>query len=87
MANYTVYITNRGAKELSKNVDLQDKDRVKSKILELAQEPRPHGSRKIQNVTPTLYRIRVGDYGVFYRVRDGDQAVVVTLVRRRAETT
>ena len=87
MAHYTVYITNRGVKELSNNVALQDKDRVKTKILELAHDPRPRGCRKIQGVTPTLFRIRVGDYRVFYRVRDEDRAVVVTLVRRRAEKT
>jgi mRNA interferase RelE/StbE len=87
VARYTVYITKRAAKELSKNVAHQDKDRVKDAITDLGEEPRPRGYRKIKDVQPTLFRVRVGDYRVFYRVRDAEQAVVVTLVRRRSEDT
>jgi len=84
---YTVYITSRAVKELSKVVALQDKDRVKATILELGKDPRPYGCRKVQDVTPTLFRIRIGDYRVFYRVRDAEQAIVVATVRRRSEDT
>ncbi len=45
---YIVYITDRAAKEFSKNVAHQDKERVKAKIRELGADPRPHGCRKVR---------------------------------------
>jgi mRNA interferase RelE/StbE len=87
MADYTVYITRRASKELSKNVAHQDKDRVKEAITALGKDPRPHGCRKVRSAPTGTFRIRVGDYRVIYRVRDKEEAVVVALVRRRSEDT
>ncbi|MFO7918682.1 MAG: type II toxin-antitoxin system RelE/ParE family toxin [Anaerolineae bacterium] len=87
MAHYTVYITRRAAKELSKNVAHQDNERVKEAISALAEDPRPRGCQKVRSAPAGTFRIRVGDYRVIYRVRDKEEALIVALVRRRSEDT
>lgn len=51
--------------------------RVAQSVDRLADEPRPHGSIKMQDVD--VYRLRVGEYRVAYAVRD--QRLLVLIVR------
>lgn len=62
----------------------EDQKRVLDDLKSLAQEPRPHGSVKLGD---NIYRIRVGDFRVFYLVNDEHQRVEVGAILRRQETT
>ena len=58
--------------------------RVFPKIEELARDPYPHGSKKLQGLLP-LWRIRVGDYRVIYSVDRFQKVVNITAVRHRSK--
>ncbi len=60
------------------------RDRILRRIQELANDPRPPGCVKLAGVADT-YRIRVGDYRIFYEVHDRMILVVVVRVGHRRE--
>jgi mRNA interferase RelE/StbE len=58
-------------------------ERIRQKIRELANDPRPAGCKKLRGFR-NLWRIRVGDYRVVYTVNDNNKTVDVTrIVHRR----
>ena len=59
-------------------------NRVFPKIEALAVEPRPSGSIKLRG-SVDLWRLRVGDYRVIYRIDDDQQLVDIVAVRHRGE--
>jgi mRNA interferase RelE/StbE len=59
--------------------------RIDPKILALAQEPRPPGCKKLVG-SIDMYRIRVGDYRVVYRIDDRRRQVTLTIVANRRES-
>ncbi|MCX5971751.1 MAG: type II toxin-antitoxin system RelE/ParE family toxin [Coprothermobacterota bacterium] len=72
--------------KLKGRMQKQDLERLREAVRGLAEEPRPHGVRRIKG-TQRSYRIRVGDYRIVYEIYDVDALVVVLLVSRRTETT
>ena len=76
MANYNVRITKSAAKELE-DVPKPDRLRIVDKIRLLAENPRPHGSKKLSG--EEKYRLRQGDYRILYTI--DDQIVTVTVVK------
>ena len=79
---YKVTIT-RSAEKSLKNLDRQTKNRIVSQILSLAEEPRPHGCRKVVS-EDGLFRIRIGDWRLGYAIDDTDQEVTVIRVDHRS---
>jgi len=57
-------------------------DRAIVKILSLAENPRPHGSKKLVGEKDT-YRLRVGDYRIVYKVNDAERTLRVTRIGHR----
>ena len=81
MSRYTVEISASARRALRK-LDGQARKRVVSAIVDLADDPRPDGCRKLQGRTE--YRIRIGDYRVLYDVDDTRIRIeVVTVGHRR----
>jgi mRNA interferase RelE/StbE len=78
---YTVTFTHAAAKSIEK-LDRGILRRIQSKIVSLADRPRPPGSVKLAG-QPDLHRIRIGDYRVVYRVDDAARAVEVAIVAHR----
>ena len=60
-----------------------DRDRVIAAIQVLAETPRPYG---IKQLSSSIYRLRVGNYRVIYRVLD-DEHLIIGRVARRSERT
>ena len=58
--------------------------RILTRIKALAGNPRPHGCRKLQGPSQ-LWRIRVGEYRVVYKIDDKDLIVDITVIRHRRE--
>ena len=81
---YTIEVVRRAQREIRK-LSRANQERVRKAILDLAQDPRPEGARKLQGSTEPLYRIRTGDYRVIYEVQDDRLIVLVVRVRHRRE--
>lgn len=58
--------------------------RIVERVEALAQNPRPHGAKRLVGMEG-LYRIRVGDYRVLYRVEDEVLTILVVAVGHRRE--
>ncbi|MYE31548.1 MAG: type II toxin-antitoxin system RelE/ParE family toxin [Chloroflexi bacterium] len=56
--------------------------RLRRRIEQLSDDPRPSGSRKLAGIE--LHRIRVGEYRVIYAVFDDTQSVIVVAVGHRS---
>ncbi len=61
-----------------KKILKRDAKKIKDKILNLANDPRPQGSIKMSG--KELYRIRAGDYRVIYAIYDSKLLVLVVEV-------
>lgn len=58
--------------------------RIDRKTLALADDPRPHDVKALHG-EKGLYRIRVGDYRIVYRVEDRIITIVIVRVRHRKD--
>ena len=56
---------------------------LKNKIIQLAADPRPHGSIKLTN--DEGYRMRVGDYRLLHRIDDKAKEIFLYRVKHRRE--
>ena len=83
MAEYEVLLRRRAEKQLDR-VPYADHPRIVKAMLALGGDPRPRGCRKLFD---DIYRIRVGDYRVIYKIDDEGKEVVVGKVARRREDT
>jgi mRNA interferase RelE/StbE len=77
VARYEVRIKPSARKELEAVGLKKDRQRIVAAILNLADDPRPSGCRKLSG--REKYRIRCGDYRIVYSVQD--VILVVTIVR------
>ena len=83
MDKYALEITSSAQKELDSLDDLVF-ERIDRKILALADDPRPAGSKKLRGFKDS-WRIRVGDWRVVYIVDDAAKLVSITRVAHRRE--
>lgn len=75
--------SSRTEREL-RRVPPYDRERVIKAIAALAENPRPQG---IVQLEPNVYRLRVGDYRVIYKVFDEEQLIIIGRIARRSEKT
>jgi mRNA interferase RelE/StbE len=80
---YSLYIKQSAQKELNV-LDNSLFARVDRRILALANNPRPAGCKKLSGYKD-LWRIRVGDYRVIFRIDDFGKIVTVMHVAHRRE--
>jgi len=79
---YTIQYKPAASRQIAKlNKSIQA--RLKPKIKALANNPRPHGAKKLQGYE-NRYRIRVGDYRIIYEIWDNALVVIVTEVGHRS---
>jgi len=76
----------RNLERLKRRIQRQDFERLRVAIRGLANEPRPHGVRKIEG-SERAYRITVGNYRVVYEIYDDEKLVLILQLARRTETT
>lgn len=60
---------------------------ILKKLALLKDNPKPRGYDKIAARTPLFYRIRVGDYRVFYFVEEEAKEVIIVDIKRRTTQT
>jgi mRNA interferase RelE/StbE len=80
--SYAVRILPRAEKELSA-LEKVFYESLKKKISELADNPRPPGSRKLQDIPG--WRLRVGNYRVVYEIDDSGKIVTILKVAHRKD--
>lgn len=73
---YDVEVTTAAARQIKK-LPRPARDRVLDAIDDLADDPRPHGSKKLAG--RPAWRIRIGDYRVIYEI--ADEQLLITVVR------
>lgn len=83
MAEFSIEIKPSALKELDA-LDDGVFTRVDRKILGLADNPRPAGSKKLRGYKD-LWRIRIGDWRVVYIIDDAAERVMITRVAHRRE--
>ena len=83
MVKYSLEIKRSAQRELDA---LNDPlfSRIDRKILELADQPRPAGCRKLKGYSDQ-WRVRVGDWRVVYIIDDAARLVSVTRIGHRRE--
>jgi len=72
---YQVEISKTVIKYLEK-LPLDIYNRLKKTILDLEENPRPHGCEKMSG--KNAYRIRVGDYRIIYKIED--KILLITII-------
>jgi mRNA interferase RelE/StbE len=79
---YTVLILPSAEKQLNK-LPNAIATRIEDKMMELEQDPRPPGCKKLRG--RYAWRIRIGDYRVIYEINDGQLLVTVITIGHRRE--
>lgn len=77
------FVGSRVKRELAR-VPQPDRDIIAQALRSLADAPRPYG---IKQLGPGIYRLRVGNYRVIYRVLDDECLVLIGRIARRSERT
>lgn len=79
---YKISIRRKAQKQLDK-LPAADYKKVKQAIFDLAQDPRPPGSKKLKG--RPAWRIRQGDYRVIYEIQDRQLIIIVLEVGPRKD--
>lgn len=83
MADYAVVFARSARKELQ-NLDPQVARRILKQVEALVTDPRPSRVVKLEGATD-LWRIRVGQWRVVYRISDRERLIDVIAVRHRSD--
>lgn len=66
------------AKNFIKKLDSKNSQRIIKAIEKLAEDPIPHDAKRIYGTSEKLFRIRVGDFRVLYRV-DYEEIIIIVV--------
>lgn len=83
MGRYRVYIKPSAATELEAISQKKDRQRIVSRIEDLADDPRPPGAQKLTGHHG--YRIRQGRYRIVYEITDDTLVVLVVKIADRKD--
>jgi mRNA interferase RelE/StbE len=79
---YKIVIEKTARKDIEK-IDKVERIPIIQAISELANDPRPHGCKKLKG--RTAWRIRVGNYRVIYEIEDDLLVVIVITAGHRKD--
>jgi len=82
MGSYSLSFKNSVEKDLRK-IPHESIPRIFEHIEKLSTDPFPYDTRKIAGAE-SLYRIRIGDYRIIYRVVHESREVIVFYIRHRS---
>lgn len=82
-AAYTVEVIPDAQKQLAK-LPKEDQARIAKALIDLRQNPRPDGVKKLKGKQAGLYRIRISSYRVIYSINDKVLHVIVVWIGQRS---
>ncbi len=82
MGKYSVEIVPKAEKEFLKLPE-SIKNRIREKILQLENNPRPFGAKKLRETE--YYRLRIGDFRIIYSIHENTKLVKVLSIAHRKE--
>ena len=85
MARYKLEITTTAERQLKK-LPRQDRRRLAQAILALADDPHPHGAKKLKGYADVL-RVRVGTYRILYSVAKQELVIIILKLGHRRIST
>ncbi len=80
-AGYRILLERRAEKDLDA-LDQSLRKRIVERVLLLAENPRPHDSKKLEG-SRNAWRIRIGDWRVVYEIADKNREVKIYLIKHR----
>ncbi len=83
MEKYKVSIKRSAVKEIEAIPQKKERQRIIRRIGQLAEDPRPPGSKKLSG--NDKYRVRQGSYRIVYGIEDNELIVVVVKVGHRKD--
>ena len=83
MEKYKVSIKRSAVKEIEAIPQKKERQRIIRRIGQLAEDPRPPGSKKLSG--NEKYRVRQGSYRIVYSIEDYELIVVVVKVGHRKD--
>ena len=83
MSAYQVTFARSARRELER-LPINVAARILTKIETLTDNPRPLGCKKLQGPSQ-LWRLRVGEYRVVYKIDDKDRIIDISVIRHRSE--
>ena len=83
MERYKVSIKRSAVKEIEAIPQKKERQRIIRRIGQLANDPRPPGSKKLSG--HDKYRIRHGSYRIVYSIEDNELVVVVVKASHRKD--
>jgi mRNA interferase RelE/StbE len=81
--NYRVEVARRAVKSLAR-LPTQEQQRVRAAVDLLSENPRPPGCVPLEG-EPNVYRVRVGDYRIVYKMLDAVLLVHVVAIGHRRD--
>lgn len=84
MSRYRIFVTPRALREI-KELPGHMRQRIRQAVRELAENPGPDGSRRldIPDLAQEIRRLRIDRWRVLYAITEADNAIDVLAVRRR----
>jgi mRNA interferase RelE/StbE len=83
VGKYKVSVKRSAVKEIEAIPQKKERQRIIRRIGQLANDPRPAGSKKLSG--HDKYRIRQGSYRIVYGIEDNELVVVVVKVGHRKD--
>jgi mRNA interferase RelE/StbE len=80
--SYSLLIERHAQKQLT-SISQPHRDRIVTAVRQLADEPRPPGTKKLAG--RNAWRVRVGDFRVIYEIHDEMLIIVVISIGHRRE--
>ncbi|HYP08412.1 MAG TPA: type II toxin-antitoxin system RelE/ParE family toxin [Bryobacteraceae bacterium] len=82
--SWKVEVSKSAVKSL-RSINEPFKGKILKAIAQLAEDPLPFGNKRLVDVEPPMYRIRVGDYRIVYEVFTDEALVRVARIRHRSD--
>ena len=83
MARYEILFRQSVLKKELSSLPAHDVQKIIETIRSLADNPRPHGVKKLCGLDQ--YRVRQGDYRIVYSIQDRESTVWITRIGHRRE--
>lgn len=81
---YRIKAARSRVKQQLKRITNFDLERIRTAINALSNEPRPMGAIQLEK---DIYRIRIGNYRVIYKIYEDEKLILIGRVVRRSEGT